>query len=251
MTRPTRAAFYVRVSTDEQAKEGFSLSAQEDRLTAYAKAQGWAPIDLILYRDNGHSARTTQRPAYQALMADIESWDVLVVLKMDRLHRNSRNLMDMMETLSQKGKAFVSVTESLDTGSAMGRFVMDIIGRIAQLESEQIGERVEVGMRQKAKVGGGSLGGPAPFGYRWEAGKLVPNGDEAALVRIMFQSAEAGDDPGRIATRFNTQGYQTRQGKPWTYWNVKAILENRTYEGHTVWDGIVQRDTHQSLVPVS
>ena len=94
------------------------------------------------------------------MMSEIEKWDVLVVLKMDRIHRNSINFTLMMNVLKDAGKEFNSMQESFDTTTAMGRFVMDIIQRIAQLESEQIGERVKVGMTQKAKKGKGLLGFP-------------------------------------------------------------------------------------------
>ncbi|MFO1532720.1 MAG: recombinase family protein [Thermoplasmatota archaeon] len=146
---PVRVALYTRVSTEDQAKEGFSLDAQIERLRFYAKAQGWAVA--AEYVDEGHSGRTTKRPMYQKMMAELETWDTLLVLKMDRIHRNSRNFMAMMDDLRREGREFASVSESLDTSTAMGRFVMDIIQRIAQLESDQIGERTYVGMEQKAK----------------------------------------------------------------------------------------------------
>src|SRR5207247_3167901 len=91
-----------------------------------------------------------------------DRWDAILVIKMDRIHRNARNFMEMMDQLGEWEKDFVSATESLDTSTAMGRFVMDIIQRIAQLESEQIGERVKMGMSQKAKEGHVILGLHAP-----------------------------------------------------------------------------------------
>ena len=152
----TRAAIYTRVSTEDQAKEGFSLEAQQERLEAYCAARGWGVGGV--YVDEGHSGRTIERPAYTRMMVDRDLWDLVLVLKMDRIHRNSRNFMDMMERLLEWDKEFVSVQENFDTSTAMGRFVMDIIQRIAQLESEQIGERVYMGMSQKAKGGHGALG---------------------------------------------------------------------------------------------
>ncbi|HKZ23667.1 MAG TPA: recombinase family protein, partial [Thermoplasmata archaeon] len=147
----THVAVYSRVSTEEQAKEGYSLEAQQERLEAYCKARGWAIAKL--YVDDGHSGRDTRRPAYRRMMEERELWDTILVIKMDRIHRNSRNFMEMMDDLRRWGKNFASATESLDTSTAMGRFVMDIIQRIAQLESEQIGERVYMGMSQKARRG--------------------------------------------------------------------------------------------------
>src|SRR6266496_3401952 len=154
--RTVRVAIYTRVSTEDQAKEGFSLDAQRERLQAYCLARDWAVA--ATYIDDGHSGRNTKRPAYQGMMADLLEWE----------------------------KDFVSATESLDTSTAMGRFVMDIIQRIAQLESEQIGERVYMGMSQKAKVGPGMLGFHAPLGYEVSEGQLVPEAQEANLVREIF-----------------------------------------------------------------
>src|SRR3972149_3134250 len=95
----TRVAVYTRVSTEDQAKEGFSLEAQRERLEAYCKARGW-PVART-YVDDGHSGRDTKRPAYQRMMAERDAWDTLLVIKMDRIHRNSRNFMEMMESLQE------------------------------------------------------------------------------------------------------------------------------------------------------
>jgi len=161
-----KAALYTRVSTEDQAKEGFSLDAQLEKLKAYCTARDWEIADT--YIDDGYSGRNIRRPAYTRLIENMDSWDTLLVIKMDRIHRNSKNFMIMMEKLKEQNKEFVSMTESLDTSTAMGRFVMDIIQRIAQLESEQIGERVYDGMEQKARTNGGSLGFNIPYGYDFQ-----------------------------------------------------------------------------------
>src|SRR3990170_777481 len=170
----TRAALYARVSTEDQAERGYSLEAQRDRLRSYCAAQGW---DIAgEYVDDGYTGRDTRRSEYGRMMAERDSWDSVLVLKMDRIHRNSRNFMGMMDDLRTWGKDFVSATESLDTSTAMGRFVVDILQRIAQLESEVTAERVYVGMSQKAKTGTGFNGFTLPFGYdRTEAGELAVN----------------------------------------------------------------------------
>ena len=134
-----RAALYARVSTEDQANEGFSLDAQVKRLEAYCRVRGWEVAGV--YRDEGFSGRNTDRPEYKHMMADSDSWDTILVLKMDRIHRNSVNFALMMDDLRAKGKEFTSMQDKFDTTTAMGRFVMDIMQRIAQLESEQIGER--------------------------------------------------------------------------------------------------------------
>ena len=142
-----RAALYTRVSTEDQAKEGYSLDAQMKRLEAYCLVRGWEIGGR--YRDEGCSGRDTGRPEYMRMFSESDSWDILLVLKMDRIHRNSVNFALMMADLRKNGKEFTSMQEKFDTTTAMGRFVMDIMQRIAQLESEQIGERVKIGMTRK------------------------------------------------------------------------------------------------------
>lgn len=244
---PTRVALYTRVSTEDQAKEGFSLDAQLERLRFYAKAQGWDVAGE--YVDEGHSGRTTKRPQYGRMMAEKALWDTLLVLKMDRIHRNSRNFMGMMDELRKERKEFASVTESLDTSTAMGRFVMDIIQRIAQLESDQIGERTYVGMEQKAKQRGGSLGKPAPFGYRYGAGQvLVPDVNEKPLVLGAFERFLGGSSKQQVADWLNRQGSRGRQGKKWTRFTVADLLTNPSYAGALAWADQIQIGTHEALI---
>ncbi len=246
MGTPTRVAIYTRVSTEDQAKEGFSLDAQRDRLEAYCKARDWTIARC--YVDDGHSGRDARRPAYQRMMAEREGWDTLLVIKMDRIHRNSRNFMEMMELLQEWGKNFVSATESFDTSTAMGRFVMDIIQRIAQLESEQIGERVYMGMSQKARTGPGTLGSAVPFGYELRGGRLLPEPEEAKVVREMFEQCLAGEPTEEISSGLNRRGIPAKRGGRWTHARVLYILHNPLYAGFLRWDGIRRPADHAALV---
>jgi DNA invertase Pin-like site-specific DNA recombinase len=244
----TRVALYTRVSTEDQAREGFSLGAQLERLRFYAKAQGWEVAGE--YVDEGHSGRTTKRPAYERMMAEMAGWDTLLVLKMDRIHRNSRNFMAMMDELRKKEKQFASVTESLDTATAMGRFVMDIIQRIAQLESDQIGERTKVGMGQKHKLGAGSLGKPAPYGYEYGPdGVLAPVAHESDVVRGLFQGFARGEGKKALADGLNARGLPGPDGGAWSYKAVDRLLGNPTYAGALQWEGTVQDEKHPAIVP--
>jgi site-specific DNA recombinase len=246
---PVRVALYTRVSTEDQAKEGFSLDAQLERLRFFAKAQGWDVAGE--YVDEGQSGRTTKRPQYQRMMDERAKWDTLLVLKMDRIHRNSRNFMAMMDQLRKEGKEFASVTESLDTSTAMGRFVMDIIQRIAQLESEQIGERVYIGMEQKARTTRGSLGRPAPYGYAYDtgdAGRLAVVPLERGVVEEIFRRFQAGEGKQGIATLLNNKGRLTRRQRPWTVWSITNILTNPVYAGANHWEDSLQLGVHQAII---
>jgi site-specific DNA recombinase len=243
-----RAVIYTRVSTEDQAREGFSLDAQRNRLTAYCEAKGWLTAEF--YTDEGQSGRTDDRPAYQKMLHDRENWDVMVVLKMDRIHRNSKNFTIMMDQLNSWGKEFASTQESFDTTTAMGRFVMDIIQRIAQLESEQIGERVRSGMQQKAQSGGGYLGFNIPYGYDYEKGSLTPKPEEAPVLVRIFDLYLSGLSLGKIAAILNADQVPTKRGKTWAKTTVMSILRNPVYCGFTAWEGELTIMDHPPLVSV-
>ncbi len=243
-----RVAIYTRVSTEDQAKEGFSLDAQRERMEAFCKARDWEIA--ATYVDDGHSGRDVRRPAYQRMMTEREKWDTILVIKMDRIHRNSRHFMEMMDNLSDWEKNFVSATESLDTTTAMGRFVMDIIQRIAQLESEQIGERVYMGMSQKAKTGPGMLGFPAPLGYDLAEGHLHVNEKEAPVVKGIFEMSLVGKTMEEIAQVLNARHVPTKRGKDWAPIKVYRILHNPLYAGFLRWDGVLRKAEHEALVPI-
>ena len=248
MENEKKVAIYARVSTEDQAKEGFSLAAQLEKLRSYCKARGWKIAGE--YVDDGYSGRNVNRPAYKKMMEDMPKWDILLVMKMDRIHRNSKNFMLMMEELRKKGKEFVSMTESLDTSTAMGRFVMDIIQRIAQLESEQIGERVYDGMRQKAKQGAGMLGSPSPYGYAYNDGNLVVVGEEAGIVKKMFEMYLGGHSLKEIENWLNESGIKTKKGGKWTKKTVARILSNPIYCGYIEWDDILFKGNHAAIIAI-
>jgi len=241
-----RAAIYTRVSTEDQAKEGFSLDAQLEKLRAYCIARDWQIAGE--YVDDGYSGRKTRRPAYSRMMEEINKWDALLVIKMDRIHRNSKNFMLMMEDLDKQGKEFVSMMESLDTSTAMGRFVMDIIQRIAQLESEQIGERVYIGMEQKAKTNGGMLGFNIPYGYDYIDGKLVVNKSEATMVKNIFNMYQNKLGMKKIAEILNQQNIPTKLNKIWGSQTVSLILKNPLYCGYIHWEDYLNLGEHIPII---
>jgi len=233
-----RAAIYARVSTEDQAKEGFSIAAQCKRLNAYCKARGWQVSGE--YVDEGHSGRSINRPAYQRMMSEKDGWDVLVVLKMDRIHRNSKNFTFMMDSLKEWNKEFNSMQESFDTTTAIGRFVMDTIQRIAQLESEQIGERVKMGMTQKAKKGKGVLGSGVPYGYVYHEHHLVIVPEESLVVQKIYEDYLALLSLQEIVDGLNARGVPTKKGFRWQKATVRNILTSQLYAGILLWDGIEQ-----------
>jgi DNA invertase Pin-like site-specific DNA recombinase len=244
-----KVGIYTRVSTKDQAQDGYSLSAQRERLIAYCKAQNWQIYKI--YQDDGYTGRKTKRPAYQKMINDRDKWDMILVMKMDRIHRNSRNFMEMMDNLRKWGKEFSSMQESLDTSTAMGRFVVDIIQRIAQLESEQIGERVYAGMKQKAKTVGGPMGKNTPFGYEYQDGKYKLNEDESEVVRLIFAKYIVGKTTQQIADELNSMEIVTKNNNKWKKQSISWILRNPIYCGFNYWDGILERAEHPLIINAS
>jgi len=247
-----KAAIYVRVSTEEQALEGYSLDAQTSMLNDYCLSEDWEVADT--YRDDGYSGTNVKRPAYQRMMFESEKWDVLLVLKMDRIHRNSRNFMNMMDELNKKDKKFVSCMESLDTTNALGRFVVDMIQRLAQLESEQIGERTYMGMKEKAETllntpeVNKTLGFNPPFGYHLTDGILFSTPDELDVVKSIFDSYSSGNTIDDIAFSLNRRGISTRNGNAWNIYNLRNILHNPIYAGYMRWDDVLIRHFAQTAI---
>ena len=253
-TGAKKVAIYVRVSTEDQAKEGYSLEAQLTMLRAHCSSEG---IDVAReYVDDGYSGRDTRRPAYRQMLSEKDQWDSIIVLKMDRIHRNSINFMSMMEFLNKSGKGFVSSSESLDTDTATGRFVVDMMQRIAQLESEQIGERTYMGMKQKAEQLNGkgnsssTMGFTAPFGYEIYEGQLVMNGEEFRVVEKMFRMYADDCTMEEICYRFNRDGIQTRKGNVWNKYNLRNILHNPVYAGYMRWgDMLIPHNAERAVSP--
>lgn len=243
-----RAALYVRVSTEEQAREGFSLRAQQERLHAYCNARGWQIGGE--YIDDGHTGRDARRPAYQKMMAEKDQWDAVLVLKMDRIHRNSRNFMAMMDDLKKWEKDFASATESFDTSTATGRFVLDILQRIAQLESEQTGERVHIGMYQAAKEGK-FLGMSNPYGFRYDhdSKNLVVVPEEAEIVREIFAKYHRERwSMQAISDDLNARGVPTKRNRQWSKRQIFRVLHCSLYEGARHWEDVVTPSTHEAIV---
>ena len=236
MSDRIRAALYARVSTEEQADQGYSLAAQLQMLRDFCEV---FEMDIAgEYVDDGYSGTNTRRPAYRRMFSPDERqrWDALVVIKMDRIHRNSKNFMLMIEDLSKNGQSFFSTTERIDTTTAVGRFAMDLIQRIAQLESEQIGERTKFGMIQKAEQKDGIMGFQPPYGYSIADGELISIPEEQIIVKRIFGSYLENSTLDEIASELNSSFIRTRNGNQWNKYNLRNILHNPVYAGYMHWE---------------
>ena len=251
MTEKNRAALYARVSTDEQALQGYSLEAQIEKMRMYCEIN-----DLVVageYIDDGYSGtKSKNRPAYQRMFSEEErsKWDILVVLKMDRIHRNSLEFIQMMEDLNKHHQEFVSTFDKFNTKTATGRFALDIIQRVAQLESEQIGERTYIGMREKAESGKGVMGFTPPFGYGLEDSRVIVNEEEFDTARDIFTMYLSGMTLDEIAYQLNRETRLTRKGNPWNKYNLRNLLHNPFYAGYMRWEETRQKHDAEPVVSV-
>ena len=232
-TTKTRAALYRRISAKEQLK-GFSLKSQETRMRAYCESQGWTVAGL--YSDNGLSGRNDKRPAYEKLMRDIDSYDVVVSVRLDRVHRNIINFAKMMALLESKGKSYASVTEPFDTSTAMGKLFMRILMALAQAESEQLGERVSQGFQTKYSTTAAVCGPVTPGFVKGPVGELLPDPETAKFyvqgIRLFLRRVPLDV----IASKWNGFGLRRAQGGAWNADKVRLYLENPRIAGYRVWD---------------
>jgi len=219
---------YVRVSTDKQAERGVSLEAQAEKIRAMAVVHGTELAEIIV--DGGESAKSLNRPGMARLLAMIDAGEVktVIIAKLDRLTRSVKDLCTLLERLERRGVALVSVAESLDTGSAAGRLVLNIMTAVSQWEREAIGERTRDAMRHKRS--NGERVGNIPYGYRLAAdGKHLEDdpGEQTVLAEIQ-RLRGAGVTLRGIAVALNKQALLTRRGTAWRLESVARILKPGT-----------------------
>ena len=183
-----RVFLYVRVSTQEQAKEGYSIDEQIDRLKDYARAKGWIVVNV--YVDGGYSGSNTNRPALKDMIKDVEAkkGDCVIVYKLDRLSRSQKDTLELIEDYFLTNNVdFVSMTENFDTSTPFGKAMIGILSVFAQLEREQIKERMSMGREGRAKEGKFHGGGYAPIGYDYVDSQLIINEYEAMQIREIYK----------------------------------------------------------------
>lgn len=216
---------YVRVSTEDQVTEGVSLPDQEARLRAYSAAMGWDDVRVVI--DAGESAKSLQRPGIEAVLELVKTGHVsrIVVAKLDRLTRSVRDLGTLLEIVAEHNVALVSVAETLDTSSAAGRMVVNMLGVVAQWEREAIAERTTAALRHKRSLR--KVYGPTPFGYRREGDRLVEDGSEQQTLRDMRRLDEGGASYREIVAWLTGHNIQPRRGVTWYASTVRSVLRSR------------------------
>lgn len=239
---------YVRVSTQEQAKDGYSIDEQIERLKMYCKAMGWVIVKI--YTDGGYTGSDMNRPALQDMIKDIKAGkaDSVVVYKLDRLSRSQKDTLHLIEDVFLKNDTdFVSMCENFDTSTSFGRAMIGILAVFAQLEREQIKERMAMGKEARVKSGKWRGGGNAPVGYDYTNGELAINDYEAMQVREIYELYLQGLNFCQIERMFNKKGYAHKYGT-WNRTLVRNAMVNKIYCGYVKYNGEYHKGNHEPIV---
>ena len=227
-----KVAIYIRVSTKWQIDKD-SLPLQREELPKYAQiVLGIKKYEV--FEDAGYSAKNTDRPAYQQMMARLRTGEFshVLVWKIDRISRNLLDFASMYQELKDYGITFVSKNEQFDTSTAIGEAMLKIILIFAELERNMTSERVTAVMLSRAEQGQWN-GGKTPFGYSWdkEKGEFSVVESEATIVRLIYDMYRSVKSSLKVAQTLNEKGISQRSGKPWNPVTVGIVLKNPFYCG--------------------
>ena len=239
----SRAALYVRVSTDNQL-DNFSISEQIDRLQAYCKAK-----DLTItknYTDGGYSGGNMQRPALQQMLKDIDLGliDMVIVYKLDRLSRSQKDTLTLIEDhFLARNVDFISILENFDTSTPFGRAMIGILSVFAQLEKDQITERFTMGRIGRAKSGFFHGGAVCPTGYDYKNGELIVNQYEALQVQELYNRFLAGH------AVYDCWRHMQKKYGGWSSESlVRYVLKNELYTGKVKFKGAAYNGNHTAII---
>ena len=250
--QPKRVAVYTRKSTTKGLDAAFtSLDSQRESILAYITSQthqGWTAIEEA-YDDGGFSGGTTDRPAFQRLLEDVRAGriDVVACYKIDRISRSLPDFTNIMAEFEKHGVALVSITESFDTSSPMGRMTLNLLATFAQFEREMISERTRDKMAATRRKGMWA-GGTPPHGFRAVDQKLVPDPEFAEQVPEMFREYLRIGTLKGLAGEFHRRGWRTRRGCKWTKGSIGNILTNPVYIGKIRFEDEVYEGKHDGIV---
>lgn len=219
----TKVVGYVRVSTQVQADEGVSLDAQRAKITAYCVA---LDLDLVtIVEDAGLSAKSLDRAGLQTALGMLTAGraDALLIVKLDRLTRSVRDLGELVERYFASKYSLLSMNDAIDTRTASGRLVLNVLTSVAQWEREATGERTRDALRHK-KAKGEHCGGNLPYGFSLQNGKLVPNEAEQMIISAIRDFKAAGLSDRGVAAELDRAGLAPRTAKKWGHEQIKRIL---------------------------
>jgi site-specific DNA recombinase len=252
VVRKLRCAVYTRKSSEEGLEQEFnSLHAQREACEAYIASQrseGWVLV-RDQYDDGGISGGTLERPGLKRLLADIEDGlvDVVVVYKIDRLSRSLMDFAKLVEVFDRNGVTFVSVTQSFNTTTSMGRLTLNILLSFAQFEREVTAERIRDKVAASRKKGMW-MGGVPPYGYRVENRKLVVDEEAAAHVRWIFARFLEIGSCTELAREVGARGIRTPRGNRIDKKYIYRMLNNRAYIGEAVHKGESYPGEHDAII---
>lgn len=241
-----KAAIYARVSTEEQAKEGYSIDAQISTLKSYAKMCNY---DIYkTYKDEGLSGKDTARPGLNEMIKDAyqNKFDVLLIWKISRLSRNLKNLLTIVDALDKYGVGFISQSETFNTSTPVGKMTLQMLGSIAEFERNTIIENVKLGLCEKAKRGEW-LGGRV-LGYKSVNKELKVDSSKAKIIKIIFKLFNADYTIYQIARFLNSKDYNTINNKKFTQASVYRILTNPIYIGNIRFNNILYKGIHKPII---
>lgn len=243
-----KVALYVRVSTTSQLEEGYSIEEQKAKLESYCDIKDWHVYKV--YTDGGFSGSTTERPALEQLIKDAQSklFDTVLVYKLDRLSRSQKDTLYLIEDIFLKNNIeFVSLLENFDTSTPFGRAVIGLLSVFAQLEREQIKERMQLGKLGRAKAGKSMMWAKTSYGYNYdkETGSMTINEYEALAVKEIFASYLAGMSITKLRDKINEE-YPKQPA--WSYRTIRGILANPVYCGLNQYKGQTFQGTHKAII---
>lgn len=252
IVRKLRCAIYTRKSSEEGLEQEFnSLDAQREACEAYIasqKPEGWVLVP-DRYDDGGISGATLERPALKRLLVDIEDRrvDVIVVYKIDRLSRALMDFAKLVEVFDRNNVTFVSVTQSFNTTTSMGRLTLNILLSFAQFEREVIGERIRDKFAASRRKGMW-MGGFVPLGYDVKDRKLIVNEAEAATVRMIFDRFIMIGSATELVRKLRAESVRGKQGKLVDKGYIYKLLNNRVYIGEAVHKGVAYPGEQQAII---
>lgn len=245
-------AIYVRVSTLEQAEEGYSIEEQIDTLKKFCEVKKWTVTKV--YSDPGFSGSNIERPGLSNLIKDAKNqyFDTVLVYKLDRLSRSQKDTLYLIEdVLGVNDISFVSLNENFDTATPFGKAMIGILAVFAQLEREQIRERMTMGKVGRAKSGKAMSWRWTAFGYRYpddgsrDTYEIVPL--EAKIVQQIYDDYLNGISITKLKDKLNDEGHICKE-IPWSYRTIRQCLANPVYAGYTTWKDQIFKGNHEPII---
>lgn len=239
-------ALYIRVSTQEQAREGTSLAAQENLLREYCNMLKYDIYQV--YMDDGYSAKNMNRPALKAMIEDMKNhqFDSVMVWKLSRISRSVFDLLTLLKEFDKYNVKFVSYSEQFDTNTAVGKLLLTVLASVAEFERETIADNVKTALTYRANLGKPTA--TQVLGYLRHEETLTVIPAESKLVQEIFKEYVTCFNYSEVARRMNRKGYRGKRGKLFGSSQIKVIIKNPIYIGINRWDKTEIMSYHEKII---